>query len=176
MRYNASDSSVTKQVKKDWNDLSDKEFFRKYSASKKTYLNRVQKYGDPYKNSPLAQKGKALSEKKTQKALSNAERILSDYNGNKAQLNNSGKLKKSLIKESMGWEYEGLVNYANRAKRYAEGNPALSRQTKKRLVTIDKNIADMGKDFAERSVGQQFLHAMVWGTSAKHKYKYVGSN
>lgn len=60
MRYRSSDSSVTKQVKKDWNNMSDKDFKNKYSGSKKTYLKRVQKYGDPYMNSPKAIRGKKL--------------------------------------------------------------------------------------------------------------------
>ena len=60
MRYLKTDSSITKRVKKDWNSMSDKEFKGKYAASKKTYLKRVKKYGDPYMNSPLAKTGKKL--------------------------------------------------------------------------------------------------------------------
>lgn len=48
MRYNKNDSSVTKRVKNDWNNLDDKQFFNKYKTSKKTYAKRVRKYGDPY--------------------------------------------------------------------------------------------------------------------------------
>jgi len=64
MRYLKGDSSVTKRVKKDWNSMSDKEFAAKYKASKKTYLKRVRKYGDPYMNSPMAKIGKKLTAKK----------------------------------------------------------------------------------------------------------------
>lgn len=43
-----SDSDVTKKVKKDWNRMSDKEFMQTYQTTKKEYLKRVAKYGDPY--------------------------------------------------------------------------------------------------------------------------------
>ena len=58
-----SDSSVTKRVKNDYNNLSEAEFFKKYSVTKERYRKRVNKYGDPYTNSPLAKLGKKLAEK-----------------------------------------------------------------------------------------------------------------
>lgn len=54
------DSAVTKKVKSDFNVLSDEKFKSKYGVSKKTYKDRVMKYGDPYMNSPLAKAGKKL--------------------------------------------------------------------------------------------------------------------
>ena len=54
-------SKVTMRVINDFNLLSDKEFFKKYSVSKKRYLKRFIKYGDPYMNAPLAKFGKFLS-------------------------------------------------------------------------------------------------------------------
>lgn len=59
--YNPADSSVTKRVKNDYNRMSDDEFKRKYRTEKKTYAKRVEKYGDPYMNSPLAKTGKKLN-------------------------------------------------------------------------------------------------------------------
>mgnify|MGYP003594300031 CR=1 FL=1 len=53
-------SKVTKKVVNDFNTISDKEFFRKYSVSKRRYLKRFIKYGDPYMNAPLAKFGKFL--------------------------------------------------------------------------------------------------------------------
>ena len=53
-------SSTTKKVMSDYNKMSDKEFKGKYQTSKKTYAKRVDKYGDPYMNSPLAKRGKQL--------------------------------------------------------------------------------------------------------------------
>ena len=55
----SNDSSVTKKVKQDYNDLSDSEFMTKYQTSKNTYRKRVNKYGDPYMNSPLAKAAKS---------------------------------------------------------------------------------------------------------------------
>lgn len=46
------DSSVTRKVKKDFEELDDKQFMGKYKVNKKTYAKRVAKYGDPYENSP----------------------------------------------------------------------------------------------------------------------------
>ena len=60
MEINKNDSAVTKKVKKDYNTLTEKEFFYKYSSTKKVYERRVKKYGDPYMNSPLAKIGKWL--------------------------------------------------------------------------------------------------------------------
>lgn len=59
-----SDSSVTKGVKEDWNNLSDKDFKAKYGVTKDKYAKRVAKYRDPYMNAPLAKIGKALPKKK----------------------------------------------------------------------------------------------------------------
>lgn len=53
-------SKVTRKVILDFNFLTDTEFFNKYSGTKKKYLNRFIKYGDPYMNSPLAKLGKRL--------------------------------------------------------------------------------------------------------------------
>jgi hypothetical protein len=52
--------AITKKVVDDFNTLTDKGFFYKYSCSKKTYYKRVKRYGDPYMNAPLAKIGKFL--------------------------------------------------------------------------------------------------------------------
>ena len=54
-------SKVTMRLINDFNLLTDKEFFKKYSVSKKRYLKRFIKYGDPYMNAPLAKFGKFLN-------------------------------------------------------------------------------------------------------------------
>ncbi len=61
-RYQAtsSDSAITKKVKKDLVSLSGSEFRKKYGASTTTYMKRVERYGDPYMNAPLAKIGKFL--------------------------------------------------------------------------------------------------------------------
>ena len=57
LKIRNTDSGVTRNVKKDYNELSEKDFFRKYAASKMTYLKRVAKTdGDPYKNNPYLKK------------------------------------------------------------------------------------------------------------------------
>lgn len=58
MEISPDDSKVTQQVKDDFNNLSNKEFFYKYKGTKDTYEKRVKKYGDPYMNSPAAKFGK----------------------------------------------------------------------------------------------------------------------
>lgn len=71
-----NDSSVTKKVKKDFNELSEQQFRSKYQVSKKRYAKRVKKYGDPYMNSPLAKMGKKLEERQRlkQKKLKDLEK------------------------------------------------------------------------------------------------------
>lgn len=46
---NKTDTKITKEVKKDYNNSTNKEFRRKYATSKGRYAKRVEKYGDPYK-------------------------------------------------------------------------------------------------------------------------------
>lgn len=46
----STDSKVTKRVKKDYNDLSNSDFMKKYATTKDIYRKRVNKYGDPYKH------------------------------------------------------------------------------------------------------------------------------
>lgn len=77
-----SDSSVTKRVKDDWNNLSDKDFKAKYGASKDKYAKRVAKYRDPYMNAPLAKLGKSLSKKNSSK---NVNRVLTARKVNEYQ-------------------------------------------------------------------------------------------
>lgn len=60
MKILNTDSQITKKVKQDYNTLNDIEFFNKYSGTKKAYRKRVEKYGDPYMNAPLAKIGKLL--------------------------------------------------------------------------------------------------------------------
>ena len=76
MRALDSDSNVTKRVKNDYNNLSDAEFFKKYSVTKERYAKRVKKYGDPYMNSPLAKLGKKLAEKNRNKNINNRDQKL----------------------------------------------------------------------------------------------------
>jgi len=58
-------SATTKRVMQNYNNMTDEEF-RRYSGgvSKSLYAHRVEKYGDPYMNAPLAKIGKKLSKKK----------------------------------------------------------------------------------------------------------------
>lgn len=71
-----SDSDVTKKVKNDYNKLSDSEFLKKYSVSKEKYKKRVDKYGDPYKNSPTAKKAAKRLEKKNAKQAKYDKRMV----------------------------------------------------------------------------------------------------
>lgn len=47
---NKSDSAVTRRVKSDYNNLSEKEFRAKYQTTKNVYRKRVNKWGDPYRD------------------------------------------------------------------------------------------------------------------------------
>lgn len=51
LSINKTDSDVTKNVKKDYNSSTNKEFRKKYAGTKKMYAKRVEKYGDPYQHS-----------------------------------------------------------------------------------------------------------------------------
>ena len=45
------DTKTTRGVKKDYNELSDQDFAKKYKVNKDRYRKRVNKYGDPYAHS-----------------------------------------------------------------------------------------------------------------------------
>lgn len=80
MRYIDTDTNVTKNVKKDYNDLSDEDFRRKYSTTKKTYAKRVEKYGDPYANSPIVKRSMHSSEKQLNKIGKSNDKKISALN------------------------------------------------------------------------------------------------
>ncbi|GHU53525.1 hypothetical protein AGMMS49975_11800 [Clostridia bacterium] len=65
--YSKGMSSKTKKVIDNYNKMSDGDFKAKYKTSKSTYAKRVDKYGDPYMNAPLAKLGKKLSAKNVEK-------------------------------------------------------------------------------------------------------------
>ena len=54
-------SLVTQLAVNDWNRMTNTIFFNTYGCTKYTYKRRVEEYGDPYMNSPLAILGKQLS-------------------------------------------------------------------------------------------------------------------
>lgn len=49
----SSDSKVTKKVKQDFNDMTDRNFQKKYQTSKDDYAKKVKKEGDPYKKNTI---------------------------------------------------------------------------------------------------------------------------
>lgn len=57
-------SRVTKKVVGDYNSMDDQQFMNKYQTTKRVYAKRVEKYGDPYMNAPLAKFGKSRQERK----------------------------------------------------------------------------------------------------------------
>ena len=62
IKTNKSDSSVTKRVKQDYQNMDDDQFRNKYYTSKKTYAKRVNrsKTGDPYRDRINSKSYKAL--------------------------------------------------------------------------------------------------------------------
>ena len=114
-----TDSSVTKKVKKDWNELSDDEFKSKYSASKETYAKRVEKYGDPYMNAPLAKIGKFLTKHanaRDQKKIDNLDKDIKSFDQIKNGLKDKNG-KTILSKEDVRGSVQGLED---RKKKYQQ--------------------------------------------------------
>lgn len=150
MRYDDSDSETTKKAKRDYNELSDQDFLRKYSTSKSTYAKRVAKYGDPYMNSPLAKLGKklnALNEKRLRNANKAIQKDIDSFKGHENGIRaKNGKMLLS------GDEVRDITNAlkAEQSKNKTKIKSTYS-QTKDRIV---KEIADYekktGKDFAKK--------------------------
>ena len=55
------DTKTTQRVKKDYNEMGNKEFFQRYGATKSTYAKRVAKRGDPYRHRMSTRSGKLSS-------------------------------------------------------------------------------------------------------------------
>ena len=108
MGSDSSDSSVTKRVKEDWNNLSDKDFKAKYGTTKDKYAKRVAKYRDPYMNAPLAKLGKSLSKKNSSK---NVNRVLTarKVNEYKKMKNNSDYMKDRNLEIAVNKNTGGLI-------------------------------------------------------------------
>lgn len=87
MNPSNADSPTTRRVKRDYNNLSDADFQRKYSVSKSTYKKRVDRYGDPYINSPLSKMGFGLSKmgfgKPTEKQRKRIDAMIKKMDKNK---------------------------------------------------------------------------------------------
>ena len=110
----SNDSSVTRKVKKDYNNLSDEEFRSKYQVSKDIYRKRVNKYGDPYMNSPLAKAGKRLEEINKAKEKERQDKI------NKAKEYSKAKEEKRQDKINKAKEYSKANTSAVLAEEKAE--------------------------------------------------------
>ena len=104
-RYQAtsSDSAITKKVKKDLVSLSGSEFRKKYGVSNTTYMKRVDRYGDPYMNAPLAKIGKSLEKR----AQTNVNRY-------------SKKEMKKNVKEMSDDELRRVVNRLQMERQYSQ--------------------------------------------------------
>lgn len=100
------DSSVTKRVKNDYNNMDETQFRNKYQVSKKKYAKRVEKYGDPYMNAPLAKIGKKLAKKEKEK-LAKKEKFIKKTD---ETINLYGKnVTKALAAANIGITTQGMV-------------------------------------------------------------------
>lgn len=133
--YHKSDSSVTKRVKKDYNSMNDQEFLNKYKTSKRQYAKRVEKYGDPYMNGPMAKMGKKLAAKEKAKT---------------AQVNAKNKRKQAInstyknLNKNTSFGEKLVYNNATRkraAKYVVDNNMTVSEATKKAKGDAWKNTA-----------------------------------
>ena len=66
MRIEKTDHPVTQRAKRDWNDMDDKDFYRKYLTNKKQYLKEVDRKGDPYAANKL---GRAITRRRIDKKV-----------------------------------------------------------------------------------------------------------
>lgn len=78
-KANDSDSTVTKRVKKDLSEMTGEDFKRKYQVSNTRYMKRVDKYIDPYMNSPLAKFGKKKEQARIERGKAKAKSIIEKY-------------------------------------------------------------------------------------------------
>ena len=145
--HRPGDSSVTRKVKDDYNKMSDAEFRRKYQTTKRVYAKRVEKYGDPYMNSPLAQYGKKQGAKQR---LSEEKQVAINQLHEKAKeliATGRGNDKDAVMRISK--EYD--LNLADANARYhkylSKHNLESDKSYNKAVETVKKQMSDLSKDY-----------------------------
>lgn len=133
-----SDSSTTRRVKRDYNSMTDLEFRSKYQTSKETYRKRVNRYGDPYMNSPLAKLGKSLAKSQTLSKVANSE----------GQKKRAEKLHDKLVKKADPKAVADLK--AAKAKAKAKADSVYQKNKERILSEISEYDKTYGKDFAKK--------------------------
>jgi len=113
----SSDSAVTKKVKKDLVSLSGSEFRKKYGVSTTTYMKRVERYGDPYMNAPLAKIGKFLQKH----AQDNVNRYMKMANKKEAARNQKLQKRVDEILASYGDKYKIKVKVKDNKIIFSDG-------------------------------------------------------
>ena len=98
--------------------MDDKEFKNKYYVSKAEYRRRVEKYGDPYMNSPMAKYAKKKKEKISKKYDKKINAIQKDIDSFKGHENGiySDNGKMLLSKEDVSKSVQSLKNQQDKIK------------------------------------------------------------
>lgn len=109
------DSATTKRAKADYNNLSDDAFKKKYYVSKERYRKRVNKYGDPGKNSPAAKFAKSMREKGKRRYDKSLTKINANMDKHAAKYNPKSRLQR---KDYEKFLKKGLSEKAAKAKAY----------------------------------------------------------
>lgn len=122
-------SSTTKKVIDDYNAMNEQQFKNKYYTSKQTYAKRVEKYGDPYMNSPLAKMGKQLN-----KNAEKRDNQILNKQAKKGELNSQYSKQDRLLDQQM----YGTRGVRNISKRMDKG------QSHKRATNVES-----GKQFLQ---------------------------
>lgn len=125
-------SSTTKKVIDDYNSMNEQQFKNKYYTSKQTYAKRVEKYGDPYMNSPLAKFGKQLN-----KNAEKRDNQILNKQAKKGELNSQYSKQDRLLDQQM----YGTRSVRNISKRMDKG------QSHKRATNVES-----GKQFLQGTV------------------------
>lgn len=145
--HRPGDSSVTRKVKNDYNRMSDDEFMRTYHTSKKRYAKRVEKYGDPYMNSPLAKYGKKQGAK--QRLSEEKQRAVRQFNDKARALQKAGKGNDIDAVTKLALEYDLNLSEANvRYRKYLSKHNLESDKNYNRAVEkARKQMSELSKDY-----------------------------
>lgn len=150
-----SDSKTTRRVKNDYNTMSDIEFRAKYQTSKETYRKRVNRYGDPYMNSPLAKAGKKLAKSKTLNKIANTDgqkkraEKLTEKLVSKADKNRQKQTAKRGAKAvTTALQVAGTLYYADLALTGGAVTRSTVKTGKKAVKNAMNNVADQMFDYS----------------------------
>lgn len=141
-----SDTQTTKNVKNDYNNMSDRQFRGKYQVGKKEYAKRVKKYGDPYANRKKIQRDMVVKGVGTGLAVAAGVALTAaalSNPGTREAISSAGKAAYSKIMNGGMENISGIKNFRDLAytTNYADIGQSAARLMQKKQYLLEMKVA-----------------------------------